>query len=89
MHNDDPQRRERENRYQIVAGWSARVNADTIGIIDYVRQQELERGMTSDVIEIGLRRQITPRIVLSAGAGAGLSNDSPDFRATVGFQRSF
>ncbi len=89
LHNDDPQRGERDNRYQLVAGWSARLDADTIGIIDYVREQELERGITSDIIEVGLRRQITPRLVLSAGVGAGVSDDSPKFRATLGLQRSF
>jgi hypothetical protein len=90
MHNDDARRGEGENRYKLVAGWSALLNADTIGIIDYVREQELERGMTSNIIEVGIRRQITPRIVLSAGAGAGLTDEVSGLpRATLGLQRSF
>ena len=80
---------ERSNRYAAVAGYSQRLGPQTIFLTDYVRQQEKEGGKTSDIFEVGLRYQKTPLTVLSVGLGAGLSKDSPDFRATLGLQRSF
>jgi hypothetical protein len=35
-----------------------------------------------------VRYQLTPQTVLVAGAGAGLGEESPEARATVGFQHS-
>jgi hypothetical protein len=31
----------------------------------------------------------TPLTVIAWGVGAGIGEDSPDFRATIGFQHSF
>lgn len=80
---------EREHMYHLVAGYSRRLGADTVIVADYVREQEEEKGKTFDIIELGVRRQLTPHTVLSAGAGAGVSKDSPDVRFTLGFQKSF
>lgn len=80
---------EREHMYRLVFGYSRRLGADTVIVADYLREQQRERGITIDVIEVGLRRQITPLTVISAGIGAGVSKDSPDVRATVGWQKSF
>lgn len=80
---------ERSNRYAAIIGYSQRLNADTIGILDFVREQELERGRTANIFELGLRRQITPLRTLAIGAGVGLGGDSPKFRLTAGLQQSF
>ncbi len=80
---------ERSNRTSGILGYSQRLNADTIGIVDYVREQNREKGATSDLIEVGLRRQITPLTTLSLGVGAGISQQSPDFRLTAGLQKNF
>lgn len=80
---------ERSNRYAGILGYSQRLNADTIGILDYVREQDRQRGATSDILEVGLRRQINPLTALSLGLGAGISKESPDFRLTAGLQKSF
>lgn len=80
---------EREHRYLLVTGYSRRVGPDTVMIADYVREQEAMKNKTSDVLEIGVRHQLTPLTVLSAGAGAGISKDSPEYRFILGFQKSF
>lgn len=80
---------EREHMYEIVAGYSRRLGADTVIVADYVREQDEEKGKTFDIIELGVRRQLTPLTVLSAGAGAGLSKHSPDLRLVLGLQKSF
>lgn len=80
---------ERSNRYAAVAGYSQRVGPQTIFLADYVRQQEKERSVTSNIVEVGLRYQQSPLTVFSVGLGAGIGKQSPDFRATFGLQRSF
>lgn len=80
---------ERANRYAAIVGYSQRVGPDTIFVGDFVHEQEKERGTTSNLVEVGLRRQLTPLKVISFGIGAGLSRDAPDFRATLGYQQSF
>ena len=80
---------ERANRYSAILGYSQRVGPDTILVGDFVREQQIERSKTANIFEIGLRRQLTPLKVVSLGLGAGVSRDSPDFRATLGYQQSF
>ena len=41
-----------------------------------------------NLVEAGLRWQMTPLTVLTAGVGAGFGRDSPDVRATIGFQHA-
>jgi hypothetical protein len=89
VHNAGQLPDEREHLYHIVFGYSRRLGADTVIVADYVREQERKEGETFDILEIGLRRQITPLTVISGGIGAGLSKDSPDVRVTLGFQKSF
>jgi len=87
--NAKAQATERSNRYGVVLGYSQRLNADTVGILDFVREQELERGKTSNILEVGLRRQMTPLRTLAIGAGVGIGQESPKFRITTAFQQSF
>ncbi len=89
MHNASSEPDERRDRYVGILGYSRRVNADTILVADYVREEEETEGEAANVVELGLRRQLTPLTVLSVGLGAGFGEDSPDFRVTAGYQRSF
>lgn len=87
--NAKAQASERSGRYGAILGYSQRLNADTIGILDFVHEQELEKGKTSNILEAGLRRQVTPLRTLAIGAGMGIGKDSPNFRITTAFQQSF
>ena len=89
FNNGSPRQGERSNGYAAVAGYSQRLGPQTIFLADYARLQQKERDKTYDLLEVGLRYQKTPLTVLSIGLGAGVSKDSPDFRATLGLQRSF
>lgn len=88
-HNAQAQATERSNRYAAIVGYSQRLNADTVGILDFVREQELKENKTANILEVGLRRQMTPLRTLAIGAGVGIGQDSPDFRLTAAFQQSF
>ena len=89
LHNAGAETEERENGYRLIAGYSMRIGADTVGIVDYVHEYEVSERRVSNLLEAGLRRQVTPRLVLSVGGGAGLTHNSPDARATLGAQFSF
>lgn len=80
---------EREDRFKAVIGYDIRLGPDTLLLADYIWEQEVERSITSQIAEIGLRQMIHPLTAIGAGIGFGLNNDSPDIRATLGFQRSF
>ncbi len=88
-HNAQAQATERSNRYAAIVGYSQRLNADTVGILDFVREQELKENKTANILEVGLRRQMTPLRTLAIGAGVGIGQDSPDFCLTAAFQQSF
>lgn len=79
---------ERSNQFSAVLGYSRRLNSDTMLVSDFVFEQENEEDTDAYLLELGIRHQIDPLTVFSVGAGAGLTSDSPDFRVTVGFQRS-
>lgn len=87
--NDEQEADERDGRYKAVFGYSTRVNNETILIADFVREQEMEDDEEINLVELGLRMQMTPRTVLSLGTGFGISEESPDFRSTLGIQISF
>ena len=43
----------------------------------------------SNIIELGIRQIINPLTVLSLGVGAGIAEESPTMRVTLGIQYSF
>lgn len=79
---------ERNTLYRAIFGYSGRVGADTLFVVDFVRRQERLRGENSNVVEAGFRRQLNPLTVLTIGAGVGIGEQSPKFRFTIGFQRT-
>lgn len=88
FNNADPLPGERDQYNMAALGYTARLSPDTLLVLDVVREEERQEGMTSELAEIGLRRQITPTLVLTGGLGAGLDDQSPDFRVTAGIQYS-
>lgn len=88
-HNFSAQDDERDDTFAVVAGYSFRLNTDTMIVADFVREWEMERGKESNIAELGARYQLSPRWVLSGGVGIGIGDDSPDVRAIFGVQVSF
>jgi len=80
---------ERENRYALIAGFDVRAGKDAILVVDFIREQDLKHGENANILELGIRRQITPFTVISLGAGVGIGDESPDYRLVAGFQYSF
>jgi hypothetical protein len=89
LFNDDVRSGERTRSWRAVAGYSVRLGPDTLGLFDVVREVTLERGRRENLVELGIRHQLTPRAVFSAGVGAGFGDESPDVRGTLGFQFAF
>ncbi len=53
-----------------------------------MREQEKEEDIDINLVEAGLRYQLTPLTVIAAGVGVGVGEDSPDLRVTLAFQHS-
>lgn len=49
---------------------------------------QLDEDREANLVEAGARWQLTPLAVLSAGAGAGFLDESPQFRFLVGVQHT-
>lgn len=88
-HNAGARHEQREDLYRAMLGYSRRIDADTLFVADFVREQEIGRKKEANIFEAGVRRQITPLSLIAFGLGAGVGDESPDFRATFGFQKSF
>jgi len=88
-HNAGPMPAQRSDRYAVIVGYSHSIPADLVLVMDFAREQELEKGKTDNLIEAGLRHMVTAHSVVSLGVGFGVGEDSPDFRITIGFQYEF
>jgi hypothetical protein len=85
----DADANERTDRYQAAIGYSQLVSADTALVVDYVHTQNSARNSASNLVEAGLRHAISDDFAVSAGAGAGFGQQSPDFRVLLAIQYDF
>lgn len=88
-HNAGARAEQRDDLYRAIIGYSRRLDADTTIVADFIREQEIEEKKEANIFELGIRRQITPLTLIAVGLGAGVGDESPKFRATLGFQKSF
>lgn len=88
-HNDDAHGDEREDYFVGIIGYDRLLGPDTILILDFVREEQKKEDKDSNFAEAGIRYQLTPLTLLAAGVSAGIGDDSPDFRTSLGFQHSF
>lgn len=87
--NDDSADTERDGAYEAIIGYEARINNPIVLVADVVRREELEKDLTTNVVEVGLRYRLAPYAILAAGIGKGFGADAPDFVATTGVQVEF
>ena len=75
--------------WQLKGGTSFRLTTSSMGILGYAWDQGGDGAQDTHWVEPGVRVQVTPLWVLSAGGGVGLrSEEGTAFRATVGIQWS-
>jgi hypothetical protein len=79
---------ERRDGYLIGVGYSQPVASDTVVVADLVREYQIEEDREANLVEAGVRWQLTPLTVVSAGAGAGFLDESPRFRFLIGIQHT-
>jgi hypothetical protein len=81
-------RRAGENKsgHIFVVGYSVAPNERNVWLLDYVNEKDPRAGVTTHMLEAGLRRQHTERLVWSAGVGFGLNDNSPRVRLVGGVQ---
>ena len=88
-HNFENRSDERDDPFTTILGYSRRLGADTTLVADFVREWKIEKKQESNILELGLRRQLDPLTLIAIGGGGGIGDESPKFRITLGFQRSF
>ena len=92
FHNYDPLRsadeRERRDRYLVGVGYSQPISNDAVLVADIYRQELRDRRRAENMVELGVRYQLTPQTVLSGAVGTGFADRSPAFRALVGVQHT-
>jgi hypothetical protein len=79
----------RTDRYQAAIGYSQSIAAHTALVVDYVHSQNAAKGQVSNLVEAGLRHEVTDAIAVSAGGGVGIGQQSPAFRLLVALQYDF
>jgi hypothetical protein len=89
LHNAAAAQDERSNAFVGVVGYSRKLSERTVFLADLVREEQEQEGLDSTILEGGVLHQLNDKITLAAGVGAGIGEDSPDFRITVGVQFSF
>ncbi|MBX7255850.1 MAG: hypothetical protein K1Y02_05775 [Candidatus Hydrogenedentes bacterium] len=79
---------ERDFRYSALLGYSYALNERTTLVADFIREELEENGEDSNMLEVGVKRQVNDSVEVAAGAGIGLGEDSPDFmvKAGIGFK---
>jgi hypothetical protein len=80
---------ERRDLWFYGIGYSARVTTDMMFVASIFREHHAERHVEINVVEAGIRYQLTPLWVLTGGLGFGLGDESPDVQVTFGFQYAF
>jgi hypothetical protein len=89
IHNAAAASDERHNRFIGIVGYSRKLSDQTVFLADLVREQQEQEGLDSTILEAGFLHQLNDKVTLAAGIGAGLGEDSPDVRITIGVQYSF
>jgi hypothetical protein len=87
--NDDVQPGERGARFRFVVGYSTVVTNELLFVGDLLREHTFSEDEEVNLAEVGLRYALTPRMVVSAGVGFGIGDESPDVRAAMGVQYEF
>jgi hypothetical protein len=88
-HLTDPIATERRDRYELAIGYSQSLGEHTAAVVDYVRAEKRTKGANSNIVEAGLRHELTPHWTVAGGVGVGFAEESQDFRVLVALQRSF
>ncbi|HEX8234430.1 MAG TPA: hypothetical protein VF600_00590 [Abditibacteriaceae bacterium] len=86
MHNAKRRIDERSNQYQVVFGYDRSLGTNSLLLLDFVREQQPEKGETENLVELGIRRTLSSQAVLGLGVGAGIGEDSPHFRVVASFE---
>lgn len=87
--NDDVRPAERGARFRFVLGYSTVVTNELLFVGDLLREHTFTEDEELNLAEVGLRYALTPRMVISAGVGFGIGDESPDVRAALGVQYEF
>jgi hypothetical protein len=88
-HNAAPKKTDRHDAYGVILGYSHLLGSRLMAVGDFVRQQQLERGSTENLLELGVRFLLFQETVITLGGGYGIGHDSRDFHVQSGLEVSW
>jgi hypothetical protein len=88
-HTFDREEDTRANSFMGVLGVAVPVAESTAIVADFAHEQLDEKGRIDNLIEVGVRQEVSNGLTLGAGVGAGVGGSVTNFRALVGVQESF
>jgi hypothetical protein len=89
IHTFNHEEDNRANSFVGVLGVAVPVAESTAIVADVAHEQLEEKGRINNLIEVGVRQQVSDDITLGAGVGAGVGGSVTKFRALIGVQKSF
>lgn len=87
-HNAGRRPDERSHYYGVVLGYSHAWDKRMALIIDFWRQQQQQIGETYNMAEVGIRRKVSDKAVVSFAGSTGIAQQSPKFRLAVSLEYS-
>ncbi len=88
VHDAGASESERRHRYEIAAGYSRQIGADTLLVIDGYRELASEDGAAVNRVEVGLVEHFG-KVAAALAAAPGIGEESPPVRVTAGLQYEF
>jgi len=76
-------------RFAAVLGYTYQATPSTNLVVDFVREQLVEKHRDGNLIEVGLTHKLSESTTVAVGAGVGLGDESPDYLARAGVQFRF
>ncbi|MGI4802230.1 MAG: hypothetical protein ACRYF2_18205 [Janthinobacterium lividum] len=73
----------------MVVGYSQLVAPTLVAVADYLREKQGPRERDANIVEVGLRHQVSDALMLGVGLGAGIGRESPQFRGIFSLQIDF
>jgi hypothetical protein len=86
-HLAQPSPTQRKDQLEAIVGVSALLTPDTAIVADVVHGAKPAAGHVETIADVGLRHQITKSWSISGGVGAGIEQQSPEFRVFFALQK--
>lgn len=86
-HLTQPSSTQRSDQLEMGAAYSTLLTRDTALVVDYVHGAKPDKRADENIVDVGLRREVSDTLAVSFGVGAGIAEQSPEFRVLFAVQK--